>query len=126
MPVEAEEFGKDHWSLLAYIETVCVDHQGTPELWRMRCNEETHPGHMGSFSTSGKAYATRTKTREIPGHDDWDCADDLEAAGLIRVFGTGINPLFWMTELGLRIAGELRAHKAKGGMFADFVPKEAG
>lgn len=120
MPVEIGDFGKDHWSLFGYIETVCVDHQGMPDLWRMRCNEEAHPGLVGlSF---GKVYATRTRTREIPGHDDWDCADDLEAVGLILVEGTGINPIFRMTELGSRVAGELRAHKASGGVFATFVP----
>jgi hypothetical protein len=123
MPVEIRDFGRDHWSLFGYIETVCVDHEGVPELWRLRCNAQTHPALVGAH-TGGRFYPTRTRTQEIPGHDDWDCADDLEAAGLILVGGTGINPIFRMTDLGLRLAGELRFHKARGGTFSTFVPTE--
>ena len=34
--ITVDEFGKDHWSLFAYIETRCVDHKGVLDLAHMR------------------------------------------------------------------------------------------
>lgn len=126
-----EEFGKDHWSTFAYIETVCVDQKGRPSLDRMRCNMNRHPGLVGAtvnrFGTAKwkPEYSTRLKghfqtPNQINGHDDHDCADDLERAGLIKVKGSGIHPVYEMTKLGIQVASMLREHKAKGRNFADF------
>lgn len=123
--VKPEQFGKDHWSLLAYIETCCVDKGGKVGLERMRCNPKTHPGlavAVGGFSsrTWESSWGTRTREGLIKGHDDHDCAEDLEKAGLIANIGSGINPVFKMTSEGWRVISALRAHKAAGGKYADF------
>lgn len=57
-------FGKDHWSLLAYVETCCVDGQdgiGTLDRRRLRCNENNHPLLKGAYSPTGwqPSYSTR-------------------------------------------------------------------
>lgn len=118
-----ELFGRDHWSTFGYIEVRCVDHGGRPAKHHMRCCSAIHPGHA---HVPGAAPPTRLKDgTERTRHDDWDCADDLEAAGLISIGGTGLLPVFKMTAEGTRVAGLLRAHKAAGGSFSTFAPTPA-
>jgi len=125
--ISIEAFGRDHWSTLAYIETVCVDNSGVPARDRMRVNQERHPGLVGEQQARScvkwqDSYSTRLKgNTRVKGHDDWDVADDLAAAGLIEINGTGLHPVFKMTDFGHVIAGRLRIHKANGGNFANFV-----
>lgn len=134
--IPISEFGRDHWSLLAYIETLCVDHRegfGVPDRDNVRCNVKQHPGLIGprvamaEVTTWKDAYSTRLRghTKEKPnqmsGHDDWNCAYDLEEAGLIEDHGTGINPRYKMTTTGHALAAALRAHKASGGNFSNFL-----
>lgn len=133
--IPVEKFGRDHWSLLGYIECRCVDNKGVPDRDHMRINPQRHPGLAGTRQArmnGGQGpkwkgeYATRLKghsekkSSRVPGHDDWDCADDLEAAGFIEILGTGIHPTWKMTERGLAVAAKLREHKAKGGSFSTF------
>jgi len=58
-------------------------------------------------------------------HDDWDCADDIETAGFVRVLGTGVNPVFKMTEKGWEVVKQLQTHRAQGLPSATFSPKAA-
>jgi hypothetical protein len=82
--VPIEEWGKDHWSLLGYIECRCVDHQGVPDHSHMRTNAGRHPGLVGaecrglppwepSYGTRLKGFWKDDKTtdlsRQIPDHD---------------------------------------------------------
>lgn len=131
--VAMKQFGKDHWSTFAYIETRCVDYKGVLDRAHMRCNENRHPG-LCDFRkpTWNPQHGTRlygyfedrnNPDLSIAEHDDWDCVDDLEAAGLIEIGGTGIHPVFTLTELGNKIASQLRIHKSKGNHFATFVPE---
>jgi hypothetical protein len=118
-PVPVAVWGKDHWSMLAYIECRCVDHRGVPARARMRTDARRHPGLVVRVFT--KQYPTRLAGGvELADHDDWDCADDIEAAGFIEIKGTGIHPVWKMTAEGNRVAGLLRAHKTNGGNFAEF------
>lgn len=134
-------FGKDHWSLLAYVETCCVDGQngiGTLDKRRMRCNEHTHPLLKGGYAPTGwkPSYGTRlagffefadradtekavAAGLQMLGHDDWDCLDDLQAAGYVDIL-TLANGAVRVLPLGIRVAAMLREHKANGGMFAGF------
>jgi len=129
VPITA--FGKDHWSTFAYIETCCVDRKGVVELVRMRTDAQRHPGLVGRVFTSDavRRYPTQLRRDDVTGrlrtlddHDDWDCAEDLEAVGLLEWRGTGIHPVFVLTPLGRRVASQLRQHKAAGKNFCDFTP----
>ena len=67
-----------------------------------------------------RLHGTRTgRVPQIKTHDDWDCLDDLEAAGLVEVLSL-VNGFVRMTENGLKTAHALREHKARGGVFATF------
>ncbi len=113
-------FGHDHWSALGYIETRIVDHGGVPVRCHLRCIERRHPffAHEGGDASG---YPTRLRGgRTLPDHDDWDCLEDLEAAGLIQNKNTGAHPVFCLTPRGEEIAGKLRAHRGRGGNWSEF------
>jgi len=121
LSVPIEKFGKDHWSTFAFLETRCVEYKGSIAIEKMRCDPDWHPQyvHLGTF----KKYPTILRGgEELPDHDDWDCVDDLEAAGLLEQVGTGENPRVRLTPYGWGVAGRIRAYKAVGGTFAEFVP----
>lgn len=121
--VDMAAFGKDHWSTFAYVETLCVDGNGTPDNRRMRCIDARHPLYGHGHDAS--AYPTRLKdNKTIAGHDDWDCVLDLINVGLLEAVGSEMNPRFAMTPRGFVVAGLLRRWKASGGNFASFAPTE--
>lgn len=120
--VKIEEFGKDHWSLLAYLETLQVDNQdavGEINRNKLSCNEKEHPMLRSEFSYDigwKDSYSTRIKDgKTVPGHDDWHSLDDLEKAGLITIISL-IDGFFKLTDKGIAIAGQIRSHKAHGGV----------
>ena len=137
-----DKFGKDHWSLLAYVEHCCVngrDGFGEIDRRRVRCNPNTNHMLAGVYSNDTQwklSYSTRLagffdfEERNDPekaiaaglqlrDHDDWDCLDDLEAAGYVEVLSL-VNGFVKMTEKGCDVSAKLRAHKAAGGQFAGF------
>jgi hypothetical protein len=126
MSVPVNQFGKDHWSTFAYIETRLVDYKGVLNRDHMRCKSNRIAFHNAANAMVGAAnYPTKLKGGVLlDDHDDWDCVDDLESAGFLRWEGTGVNPVFKLTELGQKVAQQLRAHKAEGKNFAsfEFVP----
>lgn len=130
------KWGKDHWSLLAFIECLCVDFKGVVSdnhRRNMRCNSRRHPGYgywpMGERKWN-PAHGSRLKgyfdkndpALRLGPHDDWDCVEDFEAAGVLENHGTGMNPVFALTTLGQTLVAELRRHKQNKGNFADFNP----
>lgn len=129
--IPMSRWGKDHWSTLAYLETLAVDHTGLakPVNARMRTNEKRHPhlvegslGMMGiGAGMGGSKYPTRLKDGEVKGHDDWDCVDDATEEGLIEDVGTGLNRAYKFTKLGKEVMAKLRQFKMDGGNFADFI-----
>lgn len=124
--VPMSDWGMDHWSTFAYIETRIVDYRGSPEITRMRTDRDLHPG-LAHGSMGWKKYPTRLKridgeTREIAGHDDWSCLEDAEREGLLEWAGTGIDPIFVLTDRGRKVSDELRAWKRAGGKFSNFKP----
>lgn len=138
--VSIERFAKDHWSLLAYVESQCVDSQdsiGRLQRNRMRCNSEKNP-QMSAGLPWRDTYSSRMqgsldfnlsnedefkKAVEsgavILGHDDWDCLDDLDDNGLVEIISLA-NCAVTMTKKGMQMAAKLREHKANGGNFAGF------
>lgn len=121
-PIPIADWGRDHWSTFAYIETRIVDHKGVPQREHMRCNNKIHGqfGHRGGCSS---LYPTKLREGEATDHDDWSCLDDAEAAGLLENISTGLHPVYKLTERGFAVAGQLRRHKAGDGNFSTFVPK---
>ena len=122
------EFGRDHWSAFAYLETRCVDHGGRPDTRHMRTDLERHPGKGHLLSKeSTRSYPTRLRDgTDVHEHDDWDCIDALEAEGLVRTEGTGPHPRWTLTERGTAMAARLRAHLAHERRYATFDPDHTG
>lgn len=128
--VTIDKFGKDHWSTFAYAECRMVDDRGILNREHMRCNIKRHPQFANSFNTLQPDMPTsptmlrghfKDKRKARRGHDDWDCLYDLEAAGLLKLNGTGISPIVELTDYGRAVAGLLRKHKADGGNFSEFT-----
>lgn len=137
--VAVSMFGKDHWSMFAYLETCCVDGKagwGRLAPSRMRTNGQKRPELAENVPWRAK-FGTRLQSffelvgREDPelaaaaglqllDHDDWDCLADLEAAGFV-VVAPGERGQARLTELGFAVAAEVRKHKASGHQFSSFV-----
>ena len=128
--IEMSQFGKDHWSLFAYIETRTIDYKGSLDKSHLRikneivANSSPYPFNRywkPEYGTRLKGYFDKKdKKLQLPNHDDLDCFDDLENAGLIKNMGTGFNPAAELTKKGILIASKLREHKANGGYFSNF------
>lgn len=126
--IPMSNWGKDHWSTLAYLETLAVEGRGLakPVNARMRTNEIRHPHLVGNtgFSSdalNGSGYPTRLKEGEVEGHDDWDCVDDATEEGLTEDVGSGLNRAYQFTKLGKEVMAKLRQFKMDGGNFGSFV-----
>jgi len=118
--ISLKEWGKDHWSLLAYLETRCVDNEGFIDNRHLRCNEDKHPFQKGAGNPKWESnYSTILKEGMREGHDDWDCLFDMEHAGLVTVYSL-VNRRVEMTAAGIEISKMIREHKMKGGTFKTF------
>lgn len=97
-PIDMSLFGRDHWSTFAYIETRIVDHKGALSHAHMRCHPQRHPVMMhakgsGMGVADGSDYPTILRGgEEARDHDDYDCVDDLIAAGLLEVHMPEVGP----------------------------------
>lgn len=133
--ISPTQYGKDHWSLLAYVETRCVDYGGVLDVAHLRVKNPaigmgsrhapySRPGWKPEYGTRLAGYwnkdGTTDPNKRLPDHDDLDCLEDLEAAGFIKNFGTGLNPAYEMTKLGNRVASLLREHKTEGKHYSSF------
>ena len=114
-----ENWGRDHWSTFAYIETLAVENSGIaiPAPQRMR----SHRKHMkyGNLS-DGSEYPTLLKNGVIEHHDDWDCLEDMIRIGLLTSIGGHSSPAYSLTKEGREVANRLREHKSNGGNFKSF------
>ena len=127
-PVPLELWGKDHWSTLGYMETVCVDYNGLPELRMVQCNPARHPQYVAYMPITaqpmdGSKYEIRLAFgKSIPGpdYDEWDCIEDMVSLGLLEDVGFNMTPQYRMTPLGNEVVSKLRSHKAAGGSFGSF------
>jgi hypothetical protein len=132
--VTINQFGKDHWSTFAYADSCISDNQPIDPR-KMRTNETTHPLlAVNSVTFKFKPehgsrlhgyFDEKSKGNDVSHlllttHDDWDCLEDCEKAGLVDIRST-INGIVKLTSYGEAVAAELRHHKANGGMFATFI-----
>lgn len=141
-------FGKDHWSTLAYIETVMTDLGGFQVGFdpRMRQNRRSYRVMTEQCPKPRRAtmanamqwggwdnkYSTVLKDKTmIENHDDWACVQDMAEAGFLEVFDTtkkrtataaDCEPgtLLHLSPLGRATSNKLREHKAGGGTFSNF------
>lgn len=113
--VPMDLWSKDHWSTLAYLETVMVEHEGRFQVgWdpRMRQNRrhfrimwEQCPKPLRTKADSSQDsgpirgvvmdsdHATRLADgSRVDKHDDWACVQDMAQAGLFLA-ADGVGPL---------------------------------
>lgn len=129
--VPMELWGKDHWSTLAYLETVQVDHKMLMmhSDARMRQNRR-HFRILGARRPAlpmQREHGSRLNDGSyVPGHDDWNCVQDMAHAGLLSINSDDLGPgvVFTLVARGLALAHELRIYKANGGNFQTFKPAE--
>jgi hypothetical protein len=131
--IKPEQWGRDHYSLLLYCESIAVDRHGVIQLTKMRTNARTHGDlawlPMNSTMSSHDKWGNfRYTTRARPGveidedHDDWDCLCDLRQAELLsfHVLPQGQSPCkgeyvqVTLTTAGLRWAAAAREALARG------------
>jgi hypothetical protein len=143
--ISMQSWGKDHWSVLLFVETRVVDYDGELDADRMRCIRAKHPqaysakSRATAFGSDADAskYPTRLKRGEAPGHDDYDCLADLIDEGLIveladvllnrpttREAAADPRALWRLTPRGEAVSAALRAHRGRGGRFAQFEYEE--
>lgn len=147
-----DQWGKDHWSTFSYIETRCVDHRGVLKNANMRTHASRHPLFLARGFASpgdGSSYPTIHKGGELPDHDDWDCLYDMVQSGLLtvqpkddalwdvpvgsrgpiqhrgRLQRKELKVTVKLTDLGHKVAGELRAHLANKLRYQEFSPSFA-
>ena len=133
-----DQFGRDHWSLLAYLDVCCSKGMagiGQIDRAKLRAHPDRHPllAHLADWNDNwgtrlfglGKDIGvedpavSHASGLKLAQHDDWDCIDDLEEAGYIETF-TRANFAVQLTKEGLQAARDLRAHKSAGGQFSNF------
>ena len=122
--VPMRDWGKDHWSLLGYLEYRCVNHKGFVQFNQMQCNKNRHPQYLGisphGSELDGSKYGIRLAgKRQLPGpdYDEWDCIEDLMAEGLIRDIGFTMTPQFQITDKGWEIVKQVMKFKGEGHHF---------
>jgi hypothetical protein len=90
--------GRDHWSLLAYVEIRVIDYQVAP----------------------GVGVIDREHLRRDPtNHDDWDRLHDLQKEGFLNIESSD-GCFVRLTCRGIEAVSKLRTHKASGGTFSTF------
>lgn len=136
--IPMNKWSKDHWSTLAYLETVMVDAGGfqVGSDPRMRSNRRhfrvmhqecpkpkrpTKDWALGVVMDASHGTVLKDGS-SVANHDDWMCVQDMAAEGLFTTDVDGVQPgeTLHLSARGLALAAALRAHKAAGGTFASF------
>lgn len=119
-----EVFGKDHWSLMAYLGYLAANNMNIQNN-KMRCNNTKHPLlAWADHVVWDDSYSTYLKDgSQIPSHDDWDCLNDLEQLNFVEVISL-INGAFKLTDMGFECVHQLTIHKASGKKYKDFEFKQ--
>lgn len=123
-------WGRDHWSTLAYAETVMVDcggfqvgldarmrhHRRHYRVMSELCKRPMRAGGNRSMPIVMDPEKHRTRLNdgsEVAKHDDWSCIQDMAAEGLFTVPADEIEPgvVLRLSPLGQKVAQWVRAQK---------------
>jgi len=121
MNISMEQWGRDHWTTFHYVAIRCASHGGEIQRDKMRCDVGRHPHLAGGFAVlmsqvDTARYPTRLKgAEEVEDHDDWDCMDDMMAAGLFISTGTGMHPHYELTDLGWDVFRQISEYRGTRG-----------
>lgn len=135
--VPIDKWGKDHWSTLAYIETVMVESAGFQvgfdgrmrqkrrhfRIMQEECPRPKRPRRCNQGIPMSPEQGSRLNDgTSIEGHDDWDCVQDMAVEGLFTVDVDDIQPgvILKFSEKGWDLIHKLREHKGQGKNFASF------
>lgn len=113
-------WGKDHWSTLAYIETLATEHDGMAKPSPLRMRAKTKRRLPSDAFMCGDEYPTRLKDGILEDHDDWDCLNDMVKNGLLTQVYPTTQTAYHLTSRCKEIANQLREHKSNGGKFKTF------
>jgi hypothetical protein len=135
--IDPSLFGRDHWSTLAYVESVMTDCAGfqmgnDPRMRANRrnyrvMNEVPRPKRVKNLSVTNHPMMPDDGSRlndgqVVRGHDDWNCIEDFAALGFFDVsagaLDAGVTLKF--SALGKTVAAALRQHKQDGGQLEQF------
>lgn len=140
--IPMDKWAKDHWSTFAYIETVMVDCGGfqvgrdammKSNRRHFRVMAEQCPNPKRTKNTGALAICMSPEhatilndQQQLPGHDDWCCMQDMAAQGLFDLDVDHIEPgvTLHLSELGFKVASELRRHLSNNGKMAAFSFKD--
>jgi len=116
--VPIEKWGQDHWSTLAYLESVCTDCDGLIDPLKMRCNPDVHPdlAHGGS----GKSSTYLANGEKLDNHDDWSCCEDFLHYGLIE-WKDEEEGIIFLTISGAALAFMLRRARQLNMSWSEFT-----
>lgn len=119
-----DKWGKDHWSMLAYVETRAVDNRGDLDLRHIRVNKDKRGFSNGNFPNDkwNPEHATRLQNgkKPDPAHDDIDVMDDLKREGFLEYKSSCRNFVVTLTDRGNEVCAEVRQHKSAGKNFNEF------
>lgn len=112
--------GRDHRSLLLFLQTVEANHGGDV---RSAATEGCYGGEPNRMREKGRTnesgawkpeYGTRYDDGRVDGDsDDYDCLWQLEEWGFVRCGGTGFHPVVALTDKGHAYAGVLVRERGK-------------
>lgn len=137
--IPMSHWGKDHWSTLAYAETVMTDCGGfqVGVDGRMRSGRRNFrvmtqgcpkPKRAGGGAAAPAVvmepgHSTKLKDGQcVTGHDDWSCIQDMAAEGLFNCGPDDVEPgvILSLSDKGTKILNALREFKRGGGQYAAF------
>lgn len=135
--VPIDLWGKDHWSMLMFLEHCLVDEGGFKIEFEPRMRQNRH--HFRVMPRRGKNRSPFFGTSMDPefgsrlnngtfilNHDDWCCVQDFAEEGLLSLKTEEIDvdcrKKITLTEKGKKLANQLRNHKSEKKTFRTFKP----
>lgn len=136
-----EVWAKDHWSCLAYINSIMTDMGGFQvgfdgrmsqnrrnfRVMQQFCPNPKRPNPANAAMVMDERYSTRIREGEertsIRGHDDHCSVQDMANAGLFTVGADDydVGDTLTFSEKGYAVSAALARHKQEGGNYADFT-----